>query len=290
MKEAPYITYILIAANAAFSLYAFTKPLVIERYKFMVKAILQDRQWDRVITSGFLHNNYQHLFFNMLSLYFFGRAIEGAMGHWQFLVLYMGSLIFGDVLALLAHRNKPYYSAVGASGAVSGVIFAFVVIAPDATIYFFFIPMYAWIYGIVYTAISILGARTGFGNIGHEAHLGGAFGGIVILLAFYPYLFQERMWLVLGLTIPIIALGFLVYFKPEWFRKGGGGPTARPFTLIEPDKKKKDDKVTFDRNPQSALQHELDSYLDKIRRFGYDGLSAEEKKRMQELSDLIGRK
>lgn len=150
--------------------------------------ILHDGRWYQMLTSGFLHVDLGHLFMNMFTLFFFGPPIERVLGGKGFAILYLGSLFAGSLLTLLLYRKDRNYRALGASGAVTGVVFAFVLFYPTAPLYIFFIPIGipAFLFAIGYLTISIVGTRTRTGRIGHAAHLGGAIGGILLTLAIEP--------------------------------------------------------------------------------------------------------
>jgi membrane associated rhomboid family serine protease len=301
----PYVTYLLIGLNVLFSLYGFSSPLVIQKYIFNVGAVLNRKEYYRIFTAAFLHADYFHLIFNMYALYSFGSIMEAGirdtdgivvlkgLGSLKFSILYVGALMFGKMLALLAHRQHSHYSAYGASGAVMGVVFSYIVMSPNSGISMFFIlDMPSWVFGILYLAISIYGVRAKTGNIGHEAHLGGALGGMLIYLIYQPNKLMESPLIVVGLIVPIIALAVAIYLKPKWFRSPLDKASSGNFRVIEPERGRKsrtDDKITATRNPKSELQHELDSYLEKIKKFGYDGLSKEEKERMKRLGELLGK-
>lgn len=204
-----WFLWLLIAGNVIFSLQAFGRPEMIQAYSFSIHGIRAKKQYYRLLTSAFLHVNFMHLFFNMFALWSFGQALAPAFGGLGFFLLYFISLLAGDGLALITQRNNPQYTAVGASGAVSGVIFAFVLLAPNAQLAVFFIPMPAWIFSIFYIAVSIFGMRNQLGNIGHEAHLGGAIAGLAICALFFPEMLIKNAW-VLALTAVPAALLFMV--------------------------------------------------------------------------------
>jgi membrane associated rhomboid family serine protease len=150
--------------------------------------IIRYGHWYQLFSSGFLHVDLGHLFMNMFTLYYFGRPIERALGSWRFLVLYFGSMLAGSLLTLLFRHRDPTYRALGASGAISGVVFSFVLFAPMASIYVFLIPVGipAFLFAIGYVALSAFGLRRRFGNIGHEAHLGGGLGGLLLTILLRP--------------------------------------------------------------------------------------------------------
>jgi len=170
------------------SLATFGSPRAIRLFGASPWEMIHDGRWYQMLTSGFLHAGMGHLFMNMVTLYFFGPPMERAVGSMGFLILYLGSLLSGSLFSLLYHRRDPSYRAIGASGAVSGVIFGFVLFRPFAKIYLFLLPVGvpAVIFAAGYIAISAYGARTGRARIGHAAHLGGAIGGLVLTVLLYP--------------------------------------------------------------------------------------------------------
>ncbi|MFC4096677.1 rhomboid family intramembrane serine protease [Euzebyella saccharophila] len=200
-------TIAVIAANILVSLKGFNDTSFFERYKFNISAI-NAGQKDRMLTSGFLHVDWAHLFFNMFTLYFFAPVVIGWLGTGKFLVVYFISLLAGSLLAMFFHKDEPYYSAVGASGAVTGVLYAAILLQPDMRLGFMFIPipLPAYVFGIGYLLYSIYGMRSRIGNIGHTAHFGGAVGGYVSTLLFLPQLLVQETFMVLLLAVPIIVL------------------------------------------------------------------------------------
>ena len=161
-----------------------------------------------MFTSGFLHVDWMHLGFNMYALYLFGGIVAGLMGNINFLIIYLGSLLAGNMYSIFYHKSEPYYSAVGASGAVSGILYAAILLYPDMTLMLFPlpIPIPAYIFGVGYLIYSIYGMKKQLGNIGHSAHLGGAIGGFVIALILMPNLIVQHTLMVGLLAVPIILL------------------------------------------------------------------------------------
>ena len=197
----------IIAVNALVSLRGFNEQGFFERYKFTVGAI-RAGQRERMLTSGFLHVDFTHLFLNMFTLFFFADVVINWFGASKFLIIYFISLIAGSLLALFFHRDEPYYSAVGASGAVTGILYAAILLQPDMDLFVMFIPIPipAYILGIAYMLYSIYGMKNRVGNIGHTAHFGGAVGGYVVTLLFKPDLVVTETLMVILLAIPIIIL------------------------------------------------------------------------------------
>ena len=192
------------------SLKGFNDFSFFEKYKFNIGGVRRGEQI-RMLSSGFLHVDQMHLFFNMITLYFFADAVVGYLGTTGFITVYFGSLIFGNLLSLYFHKNEYHYSAVGASGAVTGVLFSAILLYPEMSLYLFFIPIPipAYVFGIGYLLYSIYGMKNRVGNIGHDAHFGGAIGGYIITLVLASWLLKEHTLMVILLAIPIVLLFIL---------------------------------------------------------------------------------
>ena len=197
----------IIIANVIASMQGFKDPSFLNKYKFQVSKVLAGEKI-RTLTSGFLHVDWAHLGFNMYALYLFGRIVTSMLGTPSFLLIYFGSLIAGSLYSLQYHKNEPYYSAVGASGAVTGIVYASILLYPEMELYLFFvpIPIPGYIFGIGYLLYSIYGMKRQVGNVGHSAHLGGAMGGFVLTLLVSPELFSTHTFMVAVLTVPIVLL------------------------------------------------------------------------------------
>ncbi len=203
-------TIAIIAANVLISLRGFNEPTFFDRYKFGIGAI-RAGQKERMLTSGFLHVDFGHLFLNMFTLYFFADVVIKWFGAPKFIIIYFISLVAGSLLALFFHRDEPFYSAVGASGAVTGILYAAILLQPNMKLFIMFIPIPipAYILGIAYMLYSIYGMKNRVGNIGHTAHFGGAVGGYVVTLLFKPDLILTETLMVILLAIPIVILFIL---------------------------------------------------------------------------------
>ena len=146
------ITFIIIlVATIAISYQGFNNASFFNRYKFNVGAV-QKGDYVRLLSSGFLHADWQHLIFNMISLYFFQDVIISSMGNLMFLLIYFGSMLLGSIFSLSIYKRQPYYSAIGASGAVSGIIFAAIALYPTA-LSVNFLP--GWLFGALYFGYSV---------------------------------------------------------------------------------------------------------------------------------------
>ncbi|MEM8773058.1 MAG: rhomboid family intramembrane serine protease [Pseudomonadota bacterium] len=188
LPQAP-ATFALILANLIASIYALNiDRSFAENFAFRVDAIVRDKQHYRVFTSSFLHGDYFHLLFNLLTLFYFGPVIERILGIDGFLVVYFGAVFAGGVISFFVNRNNPAYTSLGASDGVAGVVLSFCVFFPLERIYIFFIPIGipAILFGAIFIAISAgMMGRAG-GRIAHEAHLGGALAGVLLTLAMRP--------------------------------------------------------------------------------------------------------
>lgn len=202
-----YATLALMTANVLVSLKGFNDVLFFDRYKFAVGAI-NAGQKGRMLSSGFLHVDMAHLFFNMFTLYFFADVVITWLGPAKFVGIYFISLLAGSLLALFFHKKEPHYSAVGASGAVTGILYAAILLQPDMRLGLLFIPIPvpAYVVGIGYLLYSIYGMKKRLGNIGHTAHFGGAIGGYITVLLFKPDLLVTDTLMVILLAVPIVIL------------------------------------------------------------------------------------
>lgn len=211
MQNIQLITIIIIALNVIISMKGFNDYSFFDKYKFNVGSI-QRGEKIRMISSAFLHADFSHLLFNMLTLFFFANVVIGQVGVIYFVIIYVASLLAGNLLSLYFHKDEPHYSAIGASGAVMGILYSAILFYPDMGLYLFFIPIAipAWLFGMAYLLYSIYGMKSRMGNIGHDAHIGGAVGGYFLTLLYAPYLFQTNLWIVVLLAFPLIIL-FVMY-------------------------------------------------------------------------------
>lgn len=199
------VTLLLLIINVLVSSYAlFFDPSLVDRLAFKPREILRDRQYQRLFTGGFVHVGIGHLAFNMITLFFFGPLLESILGPGRFLILYLGSELAAHGLTLIFHKDSPDYAAVGASGAISGVVFAFCLFFPFEMLYVFFaLPLPAIAFAVLYVVGSIYAMRSRdegmTGGIAHEAHLGGAIGGLILTVILEPRS--------LGIFIDQIGLG-----------------------------------------------------------------------------------
>ena len=184
------ITLVLIAITVLVSWQAWQRPRLLERLILWPPAIGRQRQYDRLVTHGFLHADWQHLLFNMITLFFFGRFAEQLVtqmiGPVGFLLFYLSAIVIAILPSYLRHRDDARYRSLGASGAVSAVLFAFILFNPWGLIFVFFLPVPAILYGVFYVGYSFWMDRQGNDNINHSAHLSGAIYGVLFMLLMEP--------------------------------------------------------------------------------------------------------
>ena len=184
------LTILIIAVTVLVSWMAFNNPRLLERLILWPPAISRNHQYDRLITHGFIHADFQHLLFNMITLYFFGGAVERwfvpYIGQVGFVLFYLSALVVAILPTYLKHRNDSRYRSLGASGAVSAVLFTFILVQPWSLIFVFFIPVPAIVYAVLYVGYSIWMDRQGTDNVNHSAHLWGAGYGVLFTLMMDP--------------------------------------------------------------------------------------------------------
>ncbi|MDQ6471801.1 rhomboid family intramembrane serine protease [Flavobacterium sp. LHD-80] len=196
----------IIVANAVISYKGFNDLSFFRKYEFHVGSIRSGEQI-RMFSSGFLHVDMMHLIFNMLTLYFFAPTVIDNLHAFSFILIYFGSLIFGNLLTMMFHKNDYSYRAVGASGAVMGVLYSSILLEPNNELLIYgVIPIQGYIFGILYLLYSIYGMKAKNDNIGHTAHFGGAIGGYLITLIKQPSLITDHTFIVILLLVPIIIL------------------------------------------------------------------------------------
>lgn len=205
------ITYSTIAVIGIASFIAFQNSVIFEKYLFSVERILKKNEYHRTITSAFIHADFGHLLFNLFSFYAFAGGIEAVYGSPSVAVIFIAGAMAGSLLSLLIHRKEPGYRAVGASGAVSSIIFASIFLLPGGSIIIFPfpIPMPAWTYAILFILASIYGIGRNVGNIGHDAHLGGALAGVAAAYFIFPESVTGNPLLLAGIVIPVVIFFIL---------------------------------------------------------------------------------
>lgn len=263
-----YFTILLIVITSVISYLGITKDFFQERYYFNIEKVFVYKQYYRLVTSGFLHISWMHLAINMFVLFSFGSGLESALGVLPFLVIYFVSLIGGNLLAILIHKQDEQYSSVGASGAISGLVFATIAIMPGLKI--FFIP--AWIYGVLYVLYTIYAIRSQRTDVGHAAHLGGALIGMLAAILMFPAALTNNFLPILAIIVPGIALIVIMIYNPN---------------LILINKHTRHEQLTIEDKYNLSKKHEkeeIDRILEKINEKGINSLSKKEKQTLDDYS------
>ena len=194
------ITLILIIVTGLISWRALEDRSMIEQLKHYPYKEVREKEWHRMLTSGFVHGSMMHLALNMYVFYIFGEYVESnfvmrmgpTTGRILYVVFYLSAIVFADIPTFLRHKDNPSFASVGASGAVSGILFIFILIQPWSTLLLFFIiPMPAIIAGVGYLIYSSWASKKGTDNIDHLAHFYGAVYGVIFFIAFQPSIINE---------------------------------------------------------------------------------------------------
>ena len=196
------ITYIIIALTVIVSIGAMENLSLKNKMMFNAYMINHRKEWYRFFSNGLIHADFMHLAFNMFSLYMFGRGVEsmygsedifGAKGTLFFILLYAGGLAMSSLYSYEKNKHNIHYNALGASGAVSAVVFAFIVLAPTTKLGFMFIPVPipAYLFGLLFLGIEYYLGKRGNSNVGHDAHFWGAVYGVVFTFILKPSLMAD---------------------------------------------------------------------------------------------------
>lgn len=290
--NAEHISVLIILANIIISYQGFNKLTFRDRYIFDVDSILIGKEYIRLISSGFLHSGWWHLLFNMYTLYIFSSALAFpvlGLSVFPYLLIYFGSLLGGNLLALYVHKNHGDYRALGASGAVSGVMFASIIIFPGMKLSLIYppIPMPGWVFAVAFVLISLYGIKSRLGNIGHEAHLGGAITGMLIGILFKPSALVEQPVLIAAILLPTIVFLYILVKKPEVILIPGYLKNRVKDFSPKMEVRRNTDTKGGHKSDFNSKEEELDFYLDKVNKKGMESLSSKEKKRLKELSEEL---
>lgn len=201
-------------------------------------------------------------------------ALEYQLGYIEFLLLYFVSLIGGSLLSLMVHSEHADYSAIGVSGAISGVILASIVLFPEGEISFVILPfsVKSWIFALLFIAISIWGIKSQSDNIGHEAHLGGGICGVLMTILLNPSVLSTKLWIIALILVPCIIFLALLINRPDIL-------ILNKIPTISVGAKKPS------KSRKQSNQQAIDNILDKIKTNGINSLSAEEKALLDKLSE-----
>lgn len=256
-----YLTASIIVITSVFSYLGFRNERLVHKYSFSVGQTLRSKEYYRLLTSGFLHVNWLHLVINMFALFSFGSGVEAHMGIVRMLLLYSGSIAGGNLFSLFIHKHQPYFSSVGASGGVSGLVFATIALFPEVK--FFFIPL--WIVGVVYVVYTFYAIRSQRQDIGHAAHLGGGLTGMLIALLFFPEMLLAHWLPILCILVPALTLLWIMVFRPHliYINKAD---VQRTYTM--------DDRYNIAKHTN---EKEVNRILEKINEHGIDSLTRKER-------------
>lgn len=193
------ITYLIIGITVLVSYLAFQNPDLADKLQFNAAKIIHQNEYYRLISHAFIHANWSHLLVNMFVLYFFGRGIEQYFAHYfdnratvYYLLLYFGGILASNIWSLIKNQNNYYYNAVGASGAVSAMLFAFIFFNPWEKLYLFaVIPIPGILFAVGYLLYSYQMGKQKRDNVAHDAHLLGALFGFIFPILLKPGLFGQ---------------------------------------------------------------------------------------------------
>ncbi|MDF1696627.1 MAG: rhomboid family intramembrane serine protease [Saprospiraceae bacterium] len=265
MGESSFVGTVILLITGLVTYQGFRDSSYRYDYIFDVDKILRGKEYIRLISSGFLHANWIHFGFNMIALLGFSLSVENSLGTFNYLLIYFISMIGGNLFALYIHKEHGDYRALGASGAISGIVLASIVLLPSAEISFILIPgsMPSWVFAILFVLISIWGIKSQEDNIGHEAHLGGAVIGVLCVLILQPTTFMQNWWIAALILVPTILFLILLIRSPNMLIISNyWGDDIQKF------------KAKLKQNDEDP---DLDYLLDKINKKGIDSLSRREK-------------
>jgi membrane associated rhomboid family serine protease len=270
------VTSALLALNLLITYQGFKNRVFFNRYAFEVDPILMRRDYIRLVSSGFLHVNWMHIFFNMYALYAFGAYLEDYLGPFDFFMLYAGSLVGGSLLSLYIHRHHGDYRAVGASGAVCGVVFASIAMMPGIKLGFYLMPpvIPGWLFGLLYVLYTIYGIKSKKDNIGHEAHLGGGLSGLLLFILMKPAILHFHLYPILAMAVPSVIFLYLLWRRPTLLLVN-----TTPFRTTR--NYNQEDRYN---EQKKNRQEEIDRILEKLHQKGMESLTSREKQTLHTYS------
>lgn len=277
MLEQSIATLLLLVVTVFVSYKGFTLAGFSDRYCFDVNKVQVNKEYIRFVSAGFLHTGWWHLILNMIVLLGFGTLLEPAIGSGKFLLLYFLSMIGSNLLALLFHRAHSDYTAVGASGAINGVLYATIALFPQMPIGLLFLPLSipAWAFGLAYVVFTIFGIKAQWGTAGHVAHLGGALVGLLTAVAFYPETAAYNYIYILLIAVPTIVFVLFAIYKPQTLLVNSFSKKQKHYSI--------DHEYNFRKTQEQAS---IDDILEKIHRKGIKSLSKTEKETLERYAKM----
>jgi membrane associated rhomboid family serine protease len=187
LNETPVASIIFIFTIIT-SIYAFNDHQLYGKFMLHPYSVAKGKKWYTLISSGLIHADWMHLFFNLFTFYAFAFKLEVLIGHWQFGLLYFASMILSDIPSVIKHKDHFWYNSLGASGAISAVLFSFILFYPLSALRIFPIPIdiYAIVFGVLYLVYCYYMSKQSKDNINHDAHLFGALAGMMITVILVP--------------------------------------------------------------------------------------------------------
>ncbi|MVZ61819.1 rhomboid family intramembrane serine protease [Sphingobacterium humi] len=194
------VASVIFALTIGLSIYVFSNPQWYGRLMLHPYSVYRDKsKWYLVLTSGLIHKDWMHLLFNMITFYYFGFGLEatfvqisGPLGHLWFALLYIVALVLSDIATIIQNKDNYGYHSLGASGAISAVLFSYILFDPKMLLgIFMIIPMPAYIFAVLYLGYCIWASKNASDGINHDAHLFGALTGILFTLILYPWIFKH---------------------------------------------------------------------------------------------------
>jgi membrane associated rhomboid family serine protease len=178
------VAWVIFLVTIGVSLLAFNNDELYEKFMLHPFSVSRGERTYGIITSGFIHRDWTHLIFNMMSYFFFSFTLEKHLGHWQFGMLYMVSLILSDLPTVAKHKDDYGYRSLGASGAISAVVFSAILFDPRSSMYLMFlpIPIPSWLFGLLYLAYCAYASKQSRDSINHDAHFFGAISGVILTI------------------------------------------------------------------------------------------------------------
>lgn len=280
MTEIGIPTLLLLIANIFCSVQGLNDRLSFERFNFHIKKILVHKNHERLVTAGFFHVNWLHLALNIASLCFLSGGLELQLGGAKYLLIFFASLLGGNLFALFIYRHRANFNASGATGGITGILFATIALFPGFQIGFLGIhfPIPVWFYGFLYVLFSLYGIKSQRDNIGHEANLAGGLAGLITALLLSPTSFSSNYLAILCITIPTIFFIFIIVSMPRFILVHNNffdQRTKPPATVLVVPAEKIDH------------QQEIDLILEKIHQNGIGSLTKTELDKLDYYSKIL---